>query len=63
MHVAIVSPLNYGAKILNYGAAKGSYQVKSDDDRMTDWVPAWHLRYSCTGEAALARSGWASTYR
>jgi hypothetical protein len=52
MHVAIVSPLNYGAKILTYDAAKGSYQVKSDDDGMTDWVPARNLRYSCTGAAA-----------
>ena len=52
MHVAIVSPLNYGAKILAYDAAKGSYQVKSDNDGMTDWVPARNLRYSCIGAVA-----------
>jgi hypothetical protein len=35
-----------------YDAAKGSYQVKSDDDGLTDWVPARNLRYSCTGAPA-----------
>lgn len=52
MHVGIVSPLNYSARIMAYDAAKGSYQVKSDDDGLTDWVPARNLRYSCTGAPA-----------
>ncbi len=52
MHVPLVSPLNYAATILAYDGAKGSYQVKSDADGLTDWVPARNLRYSCTGAEA-----------
>ena len=33
MHVQIVSPLNCGATILAFDAAKGSYQVKIPLDR------------------------------
>ncbi|MEP6574063.1 MAG: hypothetical protein ABJD11_15280 [Gemmatimonadota bacterium] len=59
MHVAIVSPLNYSANIMAYDAGKGSYQVKSDADGLTDWVPARNLRYSCTGaEAAPVTLGY-----
>ena len=49
MHVSIVSPLNYGGKILAFDEAKGSYQVQSDRDGLKDWVPARNLRYSCVG--------------
>ena len=52
MHVPIVSPLNYAATILAIDEANGSYQVKSDRDGLTDWVPARNLRYSCTGAEA-----------
>ena len=52
MHVPLVSPRNVGATILAYDAVKGSYEVKSDDDGMIDWVPARSLRYSCTGAEA-----------
>ena len=54
MHVPIVSPLNYGATILAYDAAKGSYKVKSDADGLIDFVPAYKLRYSCAGLDATA---------
>ena len=49
MHVPLVSPLNYGGKILAFDKAKGSYQVKSDSDGLVDWMPAYKLRYSCKG--------------
>lgn len=52
MHVPLVSPLNYSAVILAVDEAKGSYQVKSDSDGLTDWVPARKLRYSCVGAEA-----------
>lgn len=52
MHIPLVSPLNYPATILAFDEAKGSYQVKSDRDGLTDWVPARNLRYSCTGAEA-----------
>ncbi len=56
MHVATVSPLNYGAKILAFDATKGTYQVKSDADGLLDWVPAYKLRYSCKGLEAPSAS-------
>lgn len=52
MHVPVVSPLNYGATILSFDEAKGSYEVKSDSDGLKDWVPARNLRYSCVGSTA-----------
>lgn len=52
LHVAKVSPLNYGGTILAYDAAKGSYQVRSDRDGLVDWVPKYNLRYSCSGADA-----------
>jgi len=51
-HAPLVSPLNRGAMILDYDAAKGSYKVKSDGDGLIDWVPAYKLRYSCVGADA-----------
>jgi hypothetical protein len=54
MHVARVGPLNYGAKILAFDAARGSYQVKSDSDGLVDWVPAYKLRSSCKGDEPAA---------
>lgn len=51
-HAPSVSPLNRGAMILDYDAAKGSYKVKSDGDGLIDWVPAYKLRYSCVGADA-----------
>ena len=54
MHVPIVSPLNYGATILAYDATRGSYKVRSDADRLIDFVPAYKLRYSCVGAEAKA---------
>ena len=52
LHVPLVSPSNNSATILAFDEAKGSYQVKSDKDAMTDWVPARSLRYSCVGVEA-----------
>lgn len=52
MHVARVSPLNYGATILAFDEAKGTYQVKSDSDGLKDWVTANKLRSSCVGSEA-----------
>jgi hypothetical protein len=52
LHVPLVSPLNYPATILAFDETKGSYQVKSDRDGLTDWVPARNLRYSCSGADA-----------
>jgi hypothetical protein len=54
MHVDRVSPLNRGAKIVAFDAAKGTYQVKSDADGLLDWVPAYKLRTSCKGAEAAA---------
>ncbi len=54
MHVATVSPLNYGARILAMDTAKGVYQVQSDTDHLVDWVSAYKLRYSCIGVEAAA---------
>ncbi len=54
MHVTRVSPLNYGAVILKFDAAKGTYQVKSDSDGLLDWVPASKLRSSCVGAEAAS---------
>lgn len=56
MHVPIVSPLNYGATILEFDEAKGSYLIKSDSDGLKDWVPANKLRWSCVGSEAKAVS-------
>jgi hypothetical protein len=51
MHVPIVSPINRGATILDFDAAKGTYKIKGEDG-LIDWVPASKLRYSCVGAEA-----------
>ena len=54
LHAPLVSPRNTSATIIAADPAKGSYQIRSDDDHMTDWVSAYQLRYSCAGAAAAA---------
>ncbi|MEO8114428.1 MAG: hypothetical protein ABI655_08610 [Phenylobacterium sp.] len=54
LHAPLVSPRNNSAVIIAADPAKGSYQVRSDDDGMTDWVSAYALRYSCVGGQAAA---------
>jgi hypothetical protein len=54
LHAPLVSPRNNSATIIAANPAKGSYQIRSDDDGMTDWVSAYQLRYSCSGASAPA---------